>query len=293
MTMATRRSHTARLSLLVAAALSWAAIASAGALAGDDVPLELESSTAVGAYVVERHRSPEGVDAWVSMIRVVPPAGPAFELRDAVVVPFSQMPARLPGGPRAVVVAPGMDLTGDDVPNLLLEAYSGGAHCCFSYVLLELGDELRELWRIETRDSGIVVVDLEDDGRRQALFADMSYAYEFCPFAQTPAPPVVIDLASGPAPANLAYPILYERSLPDALQRALVSAASPVGDASSDGHACDVAQLALVLLYMGREDLARAAVAALHRRDDGGAFADRLFELARSSRWYAAPRGEP
>ena len=38
---------------------------------------------------------------------------------------------------------PGVNVTGNGIPNLIVTDYSDGAHCCMTYYILELGDEFR------------------------------------------------------------------------------------------------------------------------------------------------------
>ncbi|MBA2666801.1 MAG: hypothetical protein H0U69_07190, partial [Trueperaceae bacterium] len=121
-----------------------------------------------------------------------------------------------------------------------------GAHCCFTYHLLSLGDDLRVLWRAETRDSAVVLVDLRGDGGRQLLMTDMSFAYEFCSFADSPAPTVVLQVQDAHVVvANSSFPEAYDRDIAWALERALEVRV----DERPEIERCAVAHLVLTLLY--------------------------------------------
>ena len=254
-------------------------------LTSTDPPLvmALEGATVVAGWRVETWVPPEGEWFREAVVRVRADDGAiAFELRDAWVTPFEQE-----AGPgwraQLVAVAPGDDLTGDGVPNLLLEAYSGGAHCCFSYVLLSLGDELEVLWEGFLADAGAVAVDLRGDGARQLMSADMSFAYTFCSFAETPAPAVVLALEPGGVRvANLEHPEVYEREVAWALERVLML--PPL--AGPDAQACALAQLYLSLLYGGRPDVADAALERLFQGDDLPGFRAALWEIIDGSPWF-------
>lgn len=274
----------------VAAALLALASAASLAVAQDDpadaafdAVFELESATTVASWRVETWVPADWDRAFETVLRVVgSDASVAFELRDAVVIAFEQEAG--PGW-RAdlVAVAPGDDLTGDGVPNLLVEAYTGGAHCCFHYTLLSLGDTLEVVWEGFLADAGAVVVDLDGDGRRQLMSADMSFAYTFCSFAETPAPPVVLALEPGGVRvANLDFPEVFERELVWALERVLLLPA----DAGPDSQACALAQLVLTLLYGGREELAEAALGRLFVGDDPRGFRDALWGIVEESPWF-------
>ena len=277
------------LTRVVAVVLVCAWAPSVGAAQGmpDDAAFDevfaLESVTTVALWRVESWIPADWDRAFETVLRVVADDGSvAFELRDAVVVAFEQE-----AGPgwraESVAVAPGDDLTGDGVPNLLVEAYTGGAHCCFHYALLALGDELEVMWEGFLADAGGVVVDLAQDGRRQLMSADMSFAYAFCSFAETPAPAVVLAFEpSGVRVANLDFPEVYERELVWALERVLLLPE----DAGPDTRACALAQLVLTLLYGGREEMAEAALARLFVSDDAEGFRDALWAIVDESPWF-------
>ena len=40
---------------------------------------------------------------------------------------------------------PGKDINGDGIPDLVVEEFSGGAHCCSSYLIFSLGKEFKKL----------------------------------------------------------------------------------------------------------------------------------------------------
>lgn len=42
-----------------------------------------------------------------------------------------------------------LDINGDGIPDLIVEAYSGGAHCCWTYYIVQLGPNPRLLHKIE------------------------------------------------------------------------------------------------------------------------------------------------
>jgi hypothetical protein len=49
------------------------------------------------------------------------------------------------------------DLSGDGVPDLALESYSGGAHCCWTYYIISLGEKPRLIKQFDNeRGAGFV-----------------------------------------------------------------------------------------------------------------------------------------
>ena len=275
-----------------AALIALALTLGAGAAAAQQPPMTsaeppramvLDDERSVAGWRVESWVAPEDEWRFEAVLRVVATDGTvAFERRDAGVVAFEQ---RAGPGWRAdlVDVAPGDDLTDDGVPNLLVEAYSGGAHCCFSYALLALGDQVEVLWEGFLADAGAVAVDLRGDGAVQLMSADMSFAYTFCSFAETPAPAVVLALEpDGVRVANLEHPEVFEREVAWALERVLML--PPL--AGPDQQACALAQLYLSLLYGGRGEVAEAALDRLFQGDDLPGFRAALWEIIDGSPWY-------
>jgi hypothetical protein len=89
-----------------------------------------------------------------------------------------------------------LDLEHDGQPDVVLDLYSGGAHCCsieqiFSF---EPSDSVEPgtATYVETQrdfgDPGEQIVDLRHDGRYEFLTADDSFAYEFTDFAASGLP---------------------------------------------------------------------------------------------------------
>ena len=249
--------------------------------------LELLEAFDVAGWRVETWGPPAGAWFREAALRLVGSDGSvAFEARDAW---LSVVEQQVEPGWRGdlVAVAAGDDLTGDGGPNLLLEGYSGGAHCCFTYTLLALDEAgVMVLMELFTSHAGASVVDLAGDGRRQLVTADMRYAYQFCSFAESPAPAVVFGLEpDAVVVANLDFAEVYEREVVWALERVLLMDE----DAWPESHACALAQLVLSLLYGGREAAAEAALVQFDRSGDPAALRDALWAIAEESPWFQRP----
>jgi len=80
-----------------------------------------------------------------------------------------------------------VDLDGDGEPEVLVELFSGGAHCCFSTVFLRFDGRryrgLMHLWG----DVGYHLARLDNDGP-ELVSADDRFAYEFTSFAESAFP---------------------------------------------------------------------------------------------------------
>jgi hypothetical protein len=92
------------------------------------------------------------------------------------------------------IVLNGQDVNGDGSPDLVLEGYSGGAHCCWTYYIVSLGDQPGLLTKFENeRGAGFVVN--KNTGRMEihALDGTFDYFDEFA-HASSPFPDVYLRL---------------------------------------------------------------------------------------------------
>lgn len=83
-----------------------------------------------------------------------------------------------------------LDLEHSGQPDVMLDLFSGGAHCCsieeiFSF---DPGTMTYTLTQHDFGDPGDRIVDLNHDGRYEFLTADDSFAYEFTDFAASGLP---------------------------------------------------------------------------------------------------------
>ena len=101
---------------------------------------------------------------------------------------------RFAGGPLLVRA-----LEGAGQPNVLVELYTGGAHCC-TILQIYSYDPGTMAYRVTERDfgdPGAKIEDLAGDGSLQLLTADDRFAYEFAPFAYSGLPLQVLALRAG------------------------------------------------------------------------------------------------
>lgn len=111
------------------------------------------------------------------------------------------------------LVAMGHDLTGRGIPNLLISEWSGGAHCCYTFYLFEIGKEFKKVAEIKAEHSSLSYFkDLDEDKKLEFVSNDWVFAYWHTGFAQSPAPQIILrfqnnqyvlatDLMRRPAPA--------------------------------------------------------------------------------------------
>lgn len=98
-----------------------------------------------------------------------------------------------PGVPHPPLIPIGTDITGLGKPNLILNEWSGGAHCCFTFHIFELDDHPREVASVQAEHSDYAhFEDLNHDGIYEFVGWDFTFAYWHAGFLQSPAPKIVL-----------------------------------------------------------------------------------------------------
>jgi hypothetical protein len=71
-----------------------------------------------------------------------------------------------------VSIKPGTDINGNGIPDLIVTEWTGGAHCCYTAHVFELGEAFRKIGEIPGRDGGLLFRDLDRDGIYEAVVQD-------------------------------------------------------------------------------------------------------------------------
>jgi hypothetical protein len=72
----------------------------------------------------------------------------------------------------------GADVTGAGIPNLVVREYSGGAHCCTSFVIFELGNTFHKVTKLEQGVCGEGKFERQNNGRYLFRGCDPSLAID-------------------------------------------------------------------------------------------------------------------
>jgi len=125
-----------------------------------------------------------------------------LEVRKAGVVVYKQSDAQVYGignniGGRSLkgvpVIPIGADITGGGIPEAIVWSSSGGAHCCYTFQILQLGKQFSEVAEIPADHSETAhFEDLRHDGKYEFVGGDWAFAYWHTGFVQSPAPRVVL-----------------------------------------------------------------------------------------------------
>jgi hypothetical protein len=105
------------------------------------------------------------------------------------------MPAGSTGGTaKSLQVA---DLDGDGEPEVLLDIYTGGAHCCVDTWIYRFNGSSYTGTPAEWGDVGYTLKDLDGDGVPELRSADDRFAYAFTSYAESWFPPRVWQFRAG------------------------------------------------------------------------------------------------
>lgn len=88
----------------------------------------------------------------------------------------------------------GEDITGEGIPDVIVDTYSGGAHCCFTDYVLQLGPNLVV---IDTIENGGTFEDLDGDGVAEVRTHDYTFDYWKMSHVESPIPEIILKLKGG------------------------------------------------------------------------------------------------
>lgn len=89
------------------------------------------------------------------------------------------------------------DLNGDGVKDVVIQEWSGGAHCCYTYDIYSLfPDKLRNIWHMNAGD-GHLSIETPEKGPAVLVVQDASFAYWATSFSEAPMPNVYLRWTNG------------------------------------------------------------------------------------------------
>ena len=107
--------------------------------------------------------------------------------------------------PDSVKPVVGMDFTGEGVPGLLVSEWSGGAHCCYTFHLFQLGENFKKVQSLPLRDADESSF-VSRQGVKGLVLVTNDYSdFEYFPsdFAGSPAGRVLLSYQDGSFKLNL------------------------------------------------------------------------------------------
>ena len=150
----------------------------------------------------------------------------------------------------------GSDIIGEGNPDIIAHTYSGGAHCCSTTVIYDLGEKLRRV--LSSLDSNCTgrLEDLDGDGAYEFITCDDSFAYAYCCYAGSPLPHVIMvydPLLGVYGPDSPSFDWYYDDLIAEHTQKAQKAKAGD-GCEMDNTTKCSVLAVVLDYLYAGRLD---------------------------------------
>ena len=265
----------------IAMALLWAV--PAGAQTPREAPQDgygLHDERSVGPFTIQR---------WVnSAMPDVSPAG----MCDCITVVYAGARRVTTFGRPGTLTAftasnlTGTDVNGDGFADLVVSAWSGGAHCCYSSGIYSVGETVRPILVLETGNCGPgELEDLDGNGTREFITCDDQWAYTYCSFADSPLPRVIYSYDSTRGMYVLDTPRFaasYREQLAEWLEDAQ-EWMSRSGGKDLGVDKCRLLRPALGLMYSGRFSDGVALIRGLYRGDDREQFEREVTQKVRQS----------
>lgn len=180
------------------------------------------------------------------------------------------------------------DINNNGIPDIVINTFTGGAHCCSSTIAYDLGATPIEILRTRESNYAGYFEDINSDGLQDFITADDIFAYAYCPYAFSPAVRVILmyDSAVGRyVPMSKFYPEQYADAIAESTTVATTAADGDFGE--WDGtNKCAVLPVVLNYLYSGQYDMAWTEFYRLYRGADADAFRAEIESTVNSSEYY-------
>lgn len=184
----------------------------------------------------------------------------------------------------------GTDITGEGYPDLVIQTFSGGAHCCFSWTVYELGETLNKVLQSPDSNCEGELKDLDADGKMEFITCDDLFAYKYCCFASSPLVKVVMKYESGRGyvPASPQFPEEYAEDIVRDRQMAIGAKAQDKCEWDNSTK-CSVLPVVLDYLYSGQQDKAWNELHRLYRFQDEKTFRQEILDMVSASPLFVFP----
>src|SRR3990172_7510843 len=172
-----------------------------------------------------------------------------------------------------------VELTGDSTPELSVEWFSGGAHCCSTIQIFQLRPTVRELLPLYAGHTGGFTVQRDQGGRPALVLGDSGLAYygDLC-FACSPSSMPLVACYTGGRYVDCT------RRFPSVVQKTIASYTESLRDSIRSTHSSRIEYMKGAALGV------YAAHALLDREADGLAAVRRIVTEPEVTSWLPRPR---
>jgi hypothetical protein len=233
---------------------------------------QLKDERIIGTYTVQRWTNPASQIDFNDVVTINSPGQP--QIRVDIASNINSLT--------------GIDINKDGHPEVIIETYSGGAHCCSSTLVYSLRTTPVLILQKPESNAGGVFPDLDHDGIHEFETADDLFAYLYCPYAGSPS--VRIIMAYDPqedlyVPASPRFTDLYAPMISEHLDLAEAGQPGELGEWDNTTK-CSVLPLVLDYLYSGQKDKAYAELHRLYLYPDVEDFWKEVYQRVGESPLY-------
>ena len=194
----------------------------------------------------------------------------------------------------AIADLSGSDINADGDPEVIIETYSGGAHCCFGTQVYRLGAAPQLILQKPESNAGGFFEDLNNDDILEFITADDIFAYQYCAYAASPFAKVILQYDSASEeylPASPRFPEEFQENIERNLTLAESTEPGELGEWDETSK-CSVLPLMLDYIYLGDFETAQSELTRLYPYPDAQDFWDEVMLYIQDSTLYVPAETE-
>ena len=194
----------------------------------------------------------------------------------------------------AIEALTGTDINGDGNPEVIIETYSGGAHCCFGTQVYSLGKQPKLILKKPESNAGGQFEDLDGDGIYEFITYDDIFAYQYCAYAGSPFVKSILVYDPVQALYQPASPLFPEEYIQDILTHTETAAKAKPSEYGEwdETTKCGVLPLVLAHIYSGDLETAHSELRRVYPYPDVNTFWDEIMLQIQTSPLYVPPKAE-
>ena len=242
---------------------------------------KLENEVLIGAYGIRYWRHTNSASGFEDVVLIEKTGVESIKIETA----------------SAIAPLTGADINGDGYPEVIIETYTGGAHCCFGTQVYSLGETPTLVLKKPESNAGGNFQDLDGDNIYEFITYDDTFAYQYCPYISSPSVKVIMAYVVEEKkylPLSFNFPEEYADDILKDTQNAERVARADVSENGEwdETTKCSILPMALDYIYLGDLETARSELGRLYTFDDLDRFWNDVLFLLQDSPLYVAKEVE-
>lgn len=197
---------------------------------------------------------------------------------------------------QASAIAPltGADINNDGYPEVIIESYTGGAHCCIGTKVYSLGENPVLILEKPESNAGGKFQDLDGDKIYEYITYDDIFAYQYCPYSGSAFAKVIMayDIKQEKyLPASPHFPEAYTDDIKKHTQNAnrVAKAGTSENGEWDETTKCSILPMLLDYIYLGDYETARTELDRTYQFNDKKRFWNEVMLIVQDSSLYVMP----